>query len=111
MIKTDMSSAFCTFEQWSPFLPTPFKDRSESEWQARSHADNWAKFIRIDGQRSTALYRKRDIIVFFRLKYGAVFPECVEALLASEAFKGFGEDQQKNYRNNKNKKGVRRERI
>jgi hypothetical protein len=74
------NASFCTVEDWHPHLPDELKSLTEAEWQAKSRVGNWIPFMRILGKRSTAYYRKTDVMAWFRLKFGVLHPECVQSL-------------------------------
>lgn len=81
------SQAFCTFVDWQPYLPPELRSLPERTWLARSRARNWCPYVKINGQRSAAFYKKTEVVREFRVRFSAVYPNCLDSLLASPAFK------------------------
>ncbi len=74
------NDAFCGFE-WRQYLPEELQAITDAEWLAKSRQSNWAPYFKLLGERSPATFRKSDIVAWFRLKFGVVRPDCLQALL------------------------------
>lgn len=74
-------SPFCTFADWHPYLPPELQHLAESDWLRRSNAGNWMRHTRLLGQRSTALYKRADVVAWWNLKWGATHPHLIQQLL------------------------------
>ena len=90
MIVQTMNAVFCLFGEWQRHLPEELRQIPEAEWLARSRGNNWAPYVRINGQRSPAYFKKTDIMVWFQLRYGVVHPDAVQSLIDA----GFPEPEQ-----------------
>jgi hypothetical protein len=84
MIKSDLNTeGFCVFCDWQPHLPDEFRHLTEPQWQAKSRRMDWVPYLRPLGIRSQAKYRRSDVTLFFRLKFGVLYPSAVQSLLAA----------------------------
>jgi hypothetical protein len=85
---------FCLTEEWAKHLPQQLQSMSEADWRARSRAGSWPNYCTLLSQKSPALWRKSEILAYFKLKFSLVHPECVQALITA----GFGQAQVHNKR-------------
>lgn len=74
---------FCIYEEWAPYVPAELRHLTEADWLAKSRANNFAQYFRVNGQRSPAYFRKKDVLAFFKMKFGTVYPESVASLIAA----------------------------
>ena len=98
--------AFTDFEGWRVHLPEEFRELSQAAWLAKSRRGDWAGYLKPLGERSAPQWRKSDITLFFKLKFGVLYPEAVQSLLTAN----FSEPEQPKVRLPKKSKGkVRRD--
>jgi len=82
MIKTDMrADPFCLFESWHGCLSEEDQKLPEARWLEWGRTGKWAVYLKIGSQRNRAWYRKTDIYAHFRLRYGVVRPDLLQALI------------------------------
>jgi|ERR1019366_7735417 hypothetical protein len=81
MTENRPQSAYCSFRDWHPYLPDELKEMTEQEWLARSRAKTWMPFARLLSQRSTPLYKRSDVLVWWRKKFAVTHPHLIQQLI------------------------------
>lgn len=85
------SSNFIPFDAIRPHLPPELQAIAQEVWLERSRAvpPRFVPYMKINGQRGIAYFRKSDVIGWARATFGATHPESVAAMVTA-----FGEPSQ-----------------
>jgi hypothetical protein len=82
MIKRPTPNPFCMTSEFHGCMSEEDRNLTEAKLLEWSRQERMPPYMKIGGQRSKAYWRKTDIYQWFKLRYGVVRPDCLQALIA-----------------------------
>lgn len=74
---------YCVFEDWHWALPDEYKDRTLQQWLAMSRRGNFCPYFKAVNERSVPMFRRKDVVSWFMMKFQQLHPEAISALRAA----------------------------